>query len=88
MSPSGARAAVGARAPPVDRRRRKNRRSRCGARTGGELPELPTLETLRQRARETLAQTPSLDDIVERAREILVDGMLENWQPTAAQAPA
>ena len=54
-----------------------------------QLPELPTLEALRERARETLAHTPSLDDIVVRAREILVEGLFENWQmPAGDPLPA
>jgi hypothetical protein len=52
------------------------------------LPELPNLDTLKQRARETLAHTPSLDDIALRAREILVETLLDKWQPQAMPAPA
>jgi stearoyl-CoA desaturase (delta-9 desaturase) len=52
------------------------------------LPELPNLETLKQHAQETLAHTPSLDDIALRAREILVETLLDKWQPQAMAAPA
>ncbi|MEE8524586.1 MAG: acyl-CoA desaturase, partial [Thermoanaerobaculia bacterium] len=37
-----------------------------------ELPAMPSLDDLQQRAREMFAASPSLDDVVERARQILV----------------
>jgi len=37
-----------------------------------ELPAMPSLDDLKQRAREMYAASPSLDDVVERARQILV----------------
>ncbi len=37
-----------------------------------ELPAMPSLDELRQRAREMYAASPSLDDAVERARQILL----------------
>jgi len=50
------------------------------------LPELPTLDALKARARETLAHTPSLDDIAERAREILIETLFDHLQPVEAPA--
>ncbi len=40
-----------------------------------QLPELPSLEELRELALEKYAQSPSLDDIVDRAREILAEAL-------------
>ena len=53
-----------------------------------QLPELPSLETLTEQARRTLAHTPSLDEIVARAREILLESLLDEWQPQGLEAPA
>lgn len=39
------------------------------------LPELPTVEELRGRAREMFAHTPSLDEIAERAHELIVQAV-------------
>jgi stearoyl-CoA desaturase (delta-9 desaturase) len=39
------------------------------------LPELPTLDELRRRAREMYAQSPSLEDIAERARQIILEAV-------------
>jgi stearoyl-CoA desaturase (delta-9 desaturase) len=38
-----------------------------------ELPEIPSLEEIRELAREKLVATPSLDDIAERTRELLLE---------------
>ena len=38
-----------------------------------ELPQIPSLEEIRELAREKLVATPSLDDIVERTRELLLE---------------
>jgi stearoyl-CoA desaturase (delta-9 desaturase) len=39
------------------------------------LPHVPSMEDVRQRAREMYANTPSLDDIAERARQLLLQGV-------------
>jgi stearoyl-CoA desaturase (delta-9 desaturase) len=39
------------------------------------LPHVPSMEEVRQRAREMYANTPSLDDIAERARLLLLQGV-------------
>ncbi|HEX6745778.1 MAG TPA: fatty acid desaturase, partial [Longimicrobium sp.] len=39
------------------------------------LPELPTLDEVRQYAERTLARTPSLDQIAERARQIVLEAV-------------
>jgi len=39
------------------------------------LPELPTLEEVRQYAERTLARTPSLDQIAERARQLVLEAV-------------
>ncbi|MCH7684029.1 MAG: hypothetical protein IIB35_10010 [Gemmatimonadetes bacterium] len=39
------------------------------------LPEMPTLDELRRRAREMYAQSPSLEDIAERARQIILEAV-------------
>lgn len=62
-------------------------------RLGERLPsieDLPTIEELKERAREMFAQTPSLDEIVERAHQILLQAVsLELFgEPDPAAAPA
>jgi stearoyl-CoA desaturase (delta-9 desaturase) len=39
------------------------------------LPNVPTVDELRERAREMFAATPSMEDIVARAREIMVEAL-------------
>jgi stearoyl-CoA desaturase (delta-9 desaturase) len=46
-----------------------------------ELPQLPSTEDLRARARQRYAETPSLDEVVTRAREILVEAVAERLWP-------
>ena len=41
--------------------------------TDVNLPDLPSLDDLRRRAREMAVSTPSLDEVVERAREIVIE---------------
>ena len=45
------------------------------------LPELPTLDDVRQFAERTLARTPSLDQIAERARELILAAVAERLSP-------
>ena len=40
------------------------------------LPQIPSLDELKQRAREMFVHTPRLDDIADRAREILLQALL------------
>jgi stearoyl-CoA desaturase (Delta-9 desaturase) len=37
------------------------------------LPHVPSMEEIRQRARQTLADSPSLDEIASRARELVLE---------------
>jgi stearoyl-CoA desaturase (delta-9 desaturase) len=55
-----------------------------------QLPSLPTVEDLKQRAREMYAHTPSLDEIAERAHEILLQAISVRLfdDPDPAGAPA
>ena len=53
-----------------------------------ELPAMPSLDELRQRADEMFASTPSFDDIVERARQILVDAVSAELIGRPLPAPA
>ena len=41
-----------------------------------ELPQVPSLDEIRERAHEMFASTPSLDDIAERARELLLEKLV------------
>ncbi|HEX3157599.1 MAG TPA: fatty acid desaturase [Gemmatimonadaceae bacterium] len=54
------------------------------------LPHVPTVEELRQRARQMYAASPSLDDIARRAREIIVQSvqtqLAQLTPPTTASA--
>ncbi|HSU14606.1 acyl-CoA desaturase [Longimicrobium sp.] len=47
----------------------------ASALAGLHLPELPTLDEVRQYAERTLARTPSLDQIAERARQLVVEAV-------------
>jgi stearoyl-CoA desaturase (delta-9 desaturase) len=40
-----------------------------------QLPHVPSVDDLRERARQMFAATPSLDDIVARAREIIIEAV-------------
>jgi stearoyl-CoA desaturase (delta-9 desaturase) len=56
-----------------------------------EVPQIPSLDELRQRAQEMFVQTPSIDDIVNRAREIMLDTLsarVFNESPAAGMLPA
>ena len=50
------------------------------------LPHVPTVEELRQRARQMYAASPSLDDIARRAREIIVQSVQAQLSPPTASA--
>ncbi len=53
------------------------------------LPELPSLEEVRELALEKYAQSPSLDDIADRARQILVEALCEELlEPAPSTAGA
>ena len=46
------------------------------------LPHVPTLDDLRQRADQMYASTPSIDEIVERAREIILQAVAAKLLPS------
>jgi stearoyl-CoA desaturase (delta-9 desaturase) len=50
------------------------------------LPQVPTVDELRQRAEQMYASTPSLDDIVARAREIILQGIAAELLPASERA--
>jgi len=50
------------------------------------LPQVPTVDELRQRAEQMYATTPSLDDIVARAREILLQAIAAELLPSPERA--
>ena len=50
------------------------------------LPHVPTLDDLRQRADQMYASTPSLDDIVARAREIILQSVAAELRPAPERA--
>lgn len=52
------------------------------------LPHVPTLDDVRQRAREMFTNTPSLDDIAERARLLVVENVAIRLFPGIRSAPA
>jgi stearoyl-CoA desaturase (delta-9 desaturase) len=45
------------------------------------LPHVPTVEELKQRARQTYANSPSLDEIAERARHLILDALAVDLFP-------
>jgi stearoyl-CoA desaturase (delta-9 desaturase) len=51
------------------------------------IAHIPTMEELRERARQMFASTPSLDDIVARARELILEAVAAELL-TAAPARA
>jgi stearoyl-CoA desaturase (delta-9 desaturase) len=52
-----------------------------------QLPHIPTLEDLQQRAQKMFAQSPSLDDIVERARQLILEAVsIELLNPSLVPA--
>ncbi len=55
-----------------------------------QLPQIPTLDELRERARVMFAYSPSLDEIAERAHQILLQAISVDLfgEPDAAVAPA
>ncbi len=53
-----------------------------------QLPHVPTVDELRQRAREMFAATPSVDEIAHRARAILVAAVTARLLDDGAAAPA
>jgi stearoyl-CoA desaturase (delta-9 desaturase) len=54
---------------------------------GLHLPHVPSLDEVRQRARDMFSSTPSLDEIAERAREILVEAVAVRVFPEPEGAP-
>ena len=50
------------------------------------LPQVPTVDELRQRAEQMYASTPSLDDIVARAREIILQSIAAELLPVSERA--
>lgn len=53
-----------------------------------ELPQIPTIEELRERAREMIVQSPSFDDIVERAHELLLQAVSMDLFGDSSPEPA
>lgn len=53
-----------------------------------QLPHLPTVDEIRERAREMFAHTPSLDEIVERAHELLLQAITVDLFGDSGPAPA
>ena len=51
-----------------------------------ELPEIPSLDEIRERAREKLVATRSLDDIAERTRELLLEMLAVRLELTPQSA--
>ncbi len=49
-----------------------------------ELPSLPTIDELRERALQMIPATPSMDDIVERAREMILEAVAVELVATPA----
>ncbi len=63
------------------RRKARTARSEAAAMLADmHLPHVPSVDELRQRAREMFAATPSLDDIVTRARELILEGIVVELQ--------
>lgn len=48
------------------------------------MPHVPTVDEIRQRAREHFAHTPSLDEIAERARELILEAVFVELVPVGA----
>jgi stearoyl-CoA desaturase (delta-9 desaturase) len=55
-----------------------------------QLPQIPTIEELKERAREMFAHSPSLDEIAERAHQILLQAVSLDLfgEPEMTAAPA
>jgi stearoyl-CoA desaturase (Delta-9 desaturase) len=48
------------------------------------LPQMPSSEELRERARQMFASSPSMDDIVQRAREMIIEKVAAELRLTAS----
>lgn len=67
------------RTPTLDELKARAREARTNAEAflaDLELPEVPSLEEIRELARQKLASTPSLDDIAVRTRELLLEAVV------------
>jgi stearoyl-CoA desaturase (Delta-9 desaturase) len=48
------------------------------------LPQMPSSEELRERARQMFASSPSMDEIVQRAREMIIERVAAELRLTAS----
>jgi stearoyl-CoA desaturase (delta-9 desaturase) len=82
-----------AQTPGFDEMRERVQQARSQAATilaEVQLPQIPTLDELKERAREMFAHSPSLDEIAERAHQILLQAVSVDLfgEPSAQAAPA